>query len=269
MKRHLSLIILSLFTFTIGAQVVDKDSSPKVGEVAAEQTEEYETLSWSTANQLYADGNYQDAIAAYEAIIAESPSAEAYYNLGNAYFKTGEVALSILAYERSLRLRPHDKDTQHNLQFAQQKIIDNIQDNHRFFLAQWAEAFRNLAPEYLWFRISVALFILMLVCAFLFAFAGGLVVRKIGFHLAWVALLCSVITFSCAASLHHRDSAREEAIILQGIVNAKSSPDKSGTDLFILHEGTKVRVKDSVGGWCEIHVGDNIGWVKQSALERI
>ncbi|MBR2266051.1 MAG: tetratricopeptide repeat protein, partial [Paludibacteraceae bacterium] len=176
MKRNLFILtILSLFALPVLAQDGGENALPDAGEVNA-------TPTWSEANQLYADGNYQDAIAAYEAIIAETPSAEAYYNLGNAYFKTGEVALSILAYERSLRLRPHDKDTQHNLQFAQQKIIDNIQDNHRFFLAQWAEAFRNLAPEYLWFRISVALFILMLVCAFLFAFAGGLVVRKIGFH---------------------------------------------------------------------------------------
>ena len=225
--------------------------------------------AWEEANTLYGEGNYQEAITAYENIIAESPSAEAYYNLGNAYFKTGEVALSILAYERSLRIRPNDKDTQHNLKFAQSKIIDNIEDNHRFFLAQWAEAFRNLAAEPVWFRLSVGLFIAMLICTFIFAFGHNIVLRKIGFHCAWITLLLSIISLCCAASLHHRDTAREEAIIVQGIVNAKSSPDKSGTDLFILHEGTKVRIKDGVNGWCEIHVGDNIGWVKQSALERI
>ena len=224
---------------------------------------------WEDANQLYADGNYADAAAAYEALIAESPSAEAYYNLGNAHFKSGEIASSILAYERALRIRPNYDDAKHNLQFAQSKIIDNIEDNHQFFLSQWAEAFRNLLSEALWFRCSVALFILFLLCALGFAFGNTLLLRKIAFHFAWIALLCSIISLSCAGSLHHRDKAREEAIIMQGIVNAKSSPDKSGTDLFVLHEGTKVRIKDSVNGWCEIHVGDNIGWVKHSALERI
>ena len=62
---------------------------------------------------------------------------------------------------------------------------------------------------------------------------------------------------------------KEEAIIMQGVVNAKSSPDKSGTDLFVLHEGTKVHIGDRVGEWCEIHVGNNIGWIRQSALEQI
>ncbi len=225
--------------------------------------------AWESANNLYAEGNYQDAIAAYEAIVADSPSPEAYYNLGNAYFKIGEIAQSILAYERALRLRPNYDDAKHNLQFAQSKIIDNIEDNHQFFLSQWAEAFRNLLAEPIWFRLSVALFILFLLFSFGFAFGNTPVLRKIAFHFAWIALLTSVISLSCAASLHHRDAAREEAIILQGIVNAKSSPDKSGTDLFILHEGTKVRIKDSVNGWCEIHVGDNIGWIRQNALERI
>mgnify|MGYP002623322026 CR=1 FL=1 len=224
---------------------------------------------WETANQLYADGQYADAAEQYEAILEETPVAEVYYNLGNAYFKTGEIAQAILAYERALRLKPHYADCKHNLAFAQSKIIDNIEDNHQFFLSQWATSFRNLLAESMWFGCSVVLFIAFLLCTFAFAFGRNIVLRKSGFHLAWICLLCSIIGLSCAASLHHRDSAREEAIIVQGIVNAKSSPDKSGTDLFILHEGTKVWVKETVNGWCSVHVGDNVGWVSGSAVERI
>jgi tetratricopeptide (TPR) repeat protein len=224
---------------------------------------------WDSANQLYAEGNYADAAEQYRAILEETPRAEVYYNLGNAEFKQGEIARAILAYERALRLKPNYPDCKHNLQFAQAKIIDNIEDNHRFFLAQWAEAFRNLLSEATWFQLSVVLFFCFLICAFLFAFGRSIALRKTGFHLAWITLLCSVVMLCCAASLHHRDTAREEAIIVQGIVNAKSSPDKSGTDLFILHEGTKVWVGETVNGWCNIHVGDNIGWITNSALERI
>lgn len=224
---------------------------------------------WDSANQLYAEGNYADAAEQYQAILEETPRAEVYYNLGNAEFKQGEIARAILAYERALRLKPNYPDCKHNLQFAQAKIIDNIEDNHRFFLAQWAEAFRNLLSEATWFQISVVLFFCFLVCAFLFAFGRNIALRKTGFHIAWVTLLCSIVTLCCAASLHHRDKAREEAIIVQGIVNAKSSPDKSGTDLFILHEGTKVWVGETVNGWCSVHVGDNVGWISGSALERI
>lgn len=72
-----------------------------------------------------------------------------------------------------------------------------------------------------------------------------------------------------AGSLHRRDTLREEAIITQGVVNAKSSPDRSGTDLFTLHEGTKVDIRESLGEWCNIRVGNNQGWIRLSTLERI
>ena len=225
--------------------------------------------SWEEANQLYADANYAEAAAQYEAILADSPQAEAYYNLGNAYYKQGEIARAILAYERALRLKPNYPDCEHNLAFAQSKIIDNIEDHHQFFLSQWAAAFRNQLSETTWFHLSVGLFLLFLIGAFVFAFGRNIVLRKTGFHASWIALVCSIVTLWCAASLHHRDNAREEAIIVQGIVNAKSSPDKSGTDLFILHEGTKVWVEETVNGWCSIHVGDNVGWISSGALERI
>ena len=224
---------------------------------------------WQAANQLYADGNYADAAEQYEAILQENAQPEVYYNLGNAYFKQGEIARSILSYERALRLRPNYPDCKHNLAFAEAKIIDNIEDNHQFFLSQWATAFRNLLSETTWFYLSVGLFLLALIGAFVFAFGRQMVLRKTGFHFAWTALLCSVIALWCAGSLHHRDNAREEAIIVQGIVNAKSSPDKSGTDLFILHEGTKVWVGETVNGWCSVHVGDHVGWISSNALERI
>ena len=225
--------------------------------------------SWEEANQLYASGEYADAAAQYEAILEENAQPEVFYNLGNAYFKQGEIARAILSYERALRLRPNYPDCKHNLAFAQAKIIDNIEDNNRFFLAQWAEALRNLLSETTWFCLSVALFILALIGAFTFAFGRSTALRKTGFHIGWISLVISIVMLCCAGSLHHRDNAREEAIIIQGIVNAKSSPDKSGTDLFILHEGTKVRVGETVSGWCSVSVGDHVGWISSNALERI
>lgn len=225
--------------------------------------------SWEEANTLYAEGHYADAAEQYEAIVLDTPQPEVYYNLGNAYFKQGEIARAILSYERALRLKPNYPDCKHNLAFAEAKIIDNIEDNHQFFLSQWATAFRNLLSETTWFYLSVCLFLLALIGAFIFAFGRQMALRKTGFHIGWTALLCSVIALWCAGSLHHRDNAREEAIIIQGIVNAKSSPDKSGTDLFILHEGTKVWVGETVNGWCSVQVGDHVGWISSNALERI
>lgn len=221
------------------------------------------------ANTQYAAGNYAEAAQAYEQILAEQPSAEVYYNLGNAYFKQGELAQSILCYERCLRLDPTNKDAHYNLKFAESRIIDNIEDTHAFFISTWLKSFRNLLSEATWLTISIALFILCCICCLLFALCRPIAVRKTGFHLAWIALLFSVWTGINSLSLHQRDATRSEAIITQGVVNAKSSPDRSGTDLFTLHEGTKVTIHEVIGDWCNIHVGNNIGWIRLNNLERI
>lgn len=226
-------------------------------------------ILFSQANAQYAEGNYAEAAAQYEQVIADQPSAETYYNLGNAYFKQGELAQAILAYERALRIEPSYKDAKHNLLFAQSRIVDNIEDTQSFFLSNWLKAIRNALNQQTWIILSIALFICMLIGFFLFAFSQAVWVRKTAFYTSLVALLISLVACINAGSLHHRDTARAEAIITQGIVNAKSSPDRSGTDLFTVHEGTKVVITETIGDWCCIHVGNYIGWMPLAHLERI
>ena len=225
---------------------------------------------FTEANTQYAEGNYAEAAALYEQIIDQSPnSAEVYYNLGNAYFKQGELAQSILAYERSLRLEPSNKDAKHNLLFAQSHIIDNIQDTHAFFLSNWIKAVRNSLGQSTWTTLSIVLFICALVGFFLYAFSQTIWLRKTAFYTALVALIISAIALANAGSLYQRDTHRAEAIITQGVVNAKSSPDRSGNELFAIHEGTKVTITEVIGDWCCIQVGNNIGWMPLAHLERI
>lgn len=225
--------------------------------------------TWDEANTAYSNGNYNEAIDAYRTILEEDPMPEIFYNLGNAYFKTGEIAQAILAYERCLRLDPTNEDAKFNRDFAQTRIIDNIEDNAPSLLNVWAGSLRNCLSEKVWFFLSVSLFVLCLVGFFLFAFMSQSAVRKTAFFCAIFALLFSIVGMSCGISAHKSSITHDEAIIMQGIVNAKSSPDKSGTDLFVLHEGTKVTITDKVGEWCEVRVGDNKGWIQGSTLERI
>ena len=226
-------------------------------------------IIFAQANADYAKGNYAEAASKYEQIIADSPSAEAYYNLGNAYFKQGELAQSILSYERALRINPSYDDAKYNLLFAQSRIVDNIEDTHSFFLSNWLKAIRNACSEQTWIILSIALFIVMLIGFFLFAFNQTVWVRKTAFYSSVVALVISVVACVNAGSLHQRDTVRSEAIITQGIVNVKSSPDRSGTDLFTVHEGTKVEITETLGDWCCVHVGNYIGWMPLAYLEQI
>lgn len=246
MKRYFGLLILSCWALLSFAQT-----------------------PFEQANAAYAEANYESAIEQYNELIQTNPSAFLYYNLGNAYYKTGELGKSILNYERALRLNPHFKDAQYNLELAQSKIVDNIDSSSTFFLSKVLHLVIRSLREQEWLILSVVLFVVCLCGLMVFAFSHALTVRKIGFHTAWVVLLVSVMSLCFALVEHHEDRAQAQAIVLSGIVNAKSSPDKSGTDLFVLHEGTKVEIKSTLSDWAEIEVGNNTGWVRLSTLERI
>ena len=233
------------------------------------------TSLFSQANTYYAEGDYAEAATQYEQILASSTGdltsdyAVIYYNLGNAYFKQGELAQSILAWERALRLQPSLKDAKHNLQFAQSRIVDNIEDTHSFFLSNWLKVVRDALSERTWVMMSISLFLLTLVGFFFFAFSRTIWLRKTAFYAGVVALLISIAACANAGTLHQRDTERAEAIITQGIVNVKASPDRSGTELFTIHEGTKVKITETIGEWCCIEVGNNVGWMQLAHLERI
>lgn len=220
------------------------------------------------ANTAYAEGRYQEASAMYENLLMEQQNATLYYNNGNAYFKQGELAQAILNYERALRMDPNHKDAKFNLAFAQTKITDNIVEQD-FFLSVWAKSIRDLMSENTWTILSILLFISSLAGILGFLLSREPKARKASFHAAWIALLFCVITGLNARSAHQRDTLRDEAIITQGIVNAKSSPDNSGTDLFTLHEGTKVTIRETLSGWVNVKVGQNEGWIPSKDLEKI
>lgn len=259
MKRL--LIILPLLTSLLAALPLGAQNASSAAQPVFEQ-----------ANQLYAAGEYAQAADLYGQCLQgtdRKSRAAVWYNLGNARFKQGELAQAILAYERCLRLQPGHKDAKYNLEIARSRITDNLTDNTSFFFSAWMRSLRDTLAEPVWTWMSVILFVLFLAGILLFALSGNVVLRKTAFHIAWVALMLSVIACCNAGSLHHRDTNRAEAIITQGVLNAKASPDRSGTDLFTLHEGTKVTVTETLGEWCNIRVGNNEGWVETAHLERI
>ena len=257
MQRLVSISILGLLIFVgLSAQTYD----------AIEST-------YESANAQYNAGNFAQAAQLYEQLLDSADfgdeQAYIYYNLGNAYFRVNELGKSILNYERCLRMQPGNKDARYNLEFAQSKIIDNIDQGNTFFLSQWITTLRNTQTYRIWMWLSIGLFILCLVSLLVFLFTRPIALRKTGFHIAWLAFLFSLCSLALATAAYNHRNDKNEAIVMQGIVNVKSSPDRSGTDLFTLHEGTKVRVSDSVGEWVEIRVGDNIGWLREDNIEYI
>lgn len=223
------------------------------------------------AEQLYAEGKYADAADAYNKILAEGmESAELYYNLGNCYYKLGENTRAILNYERSLLLDPGDAMTRYNLKMAQHAIVDKIEVLPELFLVRWYKALETYFSADQWGYISVALFIIFLVMAALFFYSPSIGVKKTGFVVSIIVFFLTVGSIFFAMKQSSRVSEREYAIITTPSVTVKGAPDNSGTSLFLIHEGLKVRVVDELGSWYNIRLADgNEGWVVKTDLEKI
>jgi tetratricopeptide (TPR) repeat protein len=223
------------------------------------------------AELAYTAGEYNTALEVYNSALDMGyESADLYYNVANCYYRKGELAASILNYERALKLDPSHEDAQHNLELAQLKTVDKIDVIGSVFFVNWWNAICNIASANTWAVISIIFFIVALISLSLYIFVRKLWVRKVGFSVSLIALFFTVISLLSANSRYNVETSNTSAIVFMQTVTVKSSPDNSGNDLFILHEGTKVNIKSTLGNWVEINTLDgNSGWMPASAIEVI
>ena len=217
---------------------------------------------------LYTEGKFAEAATQYQSILETGKvSADLYYNLGNTYYRMGKIADAIIQYERALRLDANHEDAQHNLAFVQTLTIDKIDAVDHVFLVDWWKFIYRLTTPDVWAYVSVSLFVICLLCVAFYLFSSQMWMRKTGFSMAIVCFFFSLITAFCASSRQAEMDDTSLAIVYIPTVTTKSSPDNSGNDLFILHEGTKVRIKSVVGEWSEIQTEDgNTGWLPTTAI---
>lgn len=227
--------------------------------------------SLKIAENAYANGDYAQAIALYEtALKSNGESAEIYYNLGNAYYKSGQIAPAILNYERALLIKPGDGDIRFNLNLSKQNTIDKIEPISEFFLVKWVNGLQNLFSVDTWSTVGIICFCLFISCLILFFLGKWMLMKKAGFYLGLVLLFVIVMSNIFASQQKHRLLNRTGAIVFAPTVTVKSSPDASGTDLFNLHEGTKVNIKNQLGDWHEVELEDgNVGWIRKKDIEII
>lgn len=231
-----------------------------------------ESFTKADADKAYQENKYAEAIKMYENILAtQGESAVVYYNLGNSYFKEKNMAKAVLNYERALLLNPGDADIRFNLDMARSKTVDQITPATEVFIVTWVNSLTNMQSERGWAKIGIVSFICLLVGLALYIFSKRLIVRKIGFIGAVVLLVVTVCANLFAREQKNELMDRTGAIVMSPTVTVKSTPDESGTELFVLHEGTKVFVEDnSMKGWKEIRMEDgNKGWIPTEAIEII
>lgn len=268
-SRALSLMCaLVLSTLSLYAQSDSTTTDTPAHEPAA--TTPSSTL-WDMANTAYINAEYHQAVEIYTEILNQGlGSAKLYYNLGNAYFKDNNVGKAILFYNRALRLTPGNDDIRYNLEVAEVQTKDKIDIIPEFFVVTWLRTLRHIMGCTAWSVISLSALVLMLSLALLYLLATRLSIRKAGFYGTIFTMLIFIATTWFAVSERNEILNISEAIVMSTSVSAKSSPDNSSTDMFVIHEGTKVDITDRLDNWCEIVLADGKkGWVESRQIEVI
>ena len=265
MKKIYFSILFSLATLTSFAQA---DSS----QVASIAQTPVEVVTKAQADSAYINNDFANAVYLYENILAnQGESADIYYNLGNSYYKMDNIAKAIVNYEKALVLNPSNGDIRFNLELAQSKTVDKVTPMSEAFLVTWMKDLTNLMSEKGWAKMGIITFILMLLMLALYFFSKKIALKKVGFISSMCLLLVCIIANVFASSQKDKAKSHESAIIMTPSITVKSTPNEGGTDLFILHEGRKVNIKDNtMREWKEIQLEDgNVGWVPASAIEII
>ena len=210
----------------------------------------------------YEQGNYAQTIADYESLVAAfGSSPELYYNLGNAYFKN---------YERCLIYDPANGDAVANLELANANCVDKIESIQPIIFKQWSDALSNTMSCDTWSILSVIFFLLFVISIFLYFFVRKVAVRKTGFYGGIVSIILCFVCNIYANQQKDRIMSRDYAIVMQPTVTVRSSPAESGTQLFTIHEGLKVKVRSTLSDWSEVELSDgNVGWLPSGAVEKI
>lgn len=223
-------------------------------------------------NRQYQNGDYETALTSYLQILeAGFESGALYYNIGNAYFKLGDLGHSILFYERAVALNPRDDDAKANLELAQSLTADEIVPLRGFWLFKVADWWVHLLPES-WLVAIVGLSYLVGMAALVAIILGrsgvlDIWARRVAMVAGGIVLVFGINLVSVELGL----GEPVEAVVLADEVSVQSAPsDDQSLQVFTIHEGTTARVDQQSGEWAEIVLADGkVGWVRVEVLEVI
>jgi tetratricopeptide (TPR) repeat protein len=223
------------------------------------------------ANEFYQKNQFEDAIALYTKVLdLQFESVTLYYNLGNAYFKNGENARAMLWLERARRLDPNNEDIIHNIAFVQQKLIDKIELLPELFIVKWWNACSGLLTGNQWAILSIVACSLFALCFLFILLIRISWIRSTSIFVAFFALFLTIFSVIFAKKETTRYIQYPEGIIMQHVINVKSTPNEKGSDLFVIHSGLKVGITDQLNEWVEIRLPNGEkGWIPAELIERI
>ncbi|MEK7727451.1 MAG: tetratricopeptide repeat protein, partial [candidate division KSB1 bacterium] len=222
-------------------------------------------------NQAYQAGDYEQAAAAFAQIIAlKKENWQVYYNLGNAYFKQRKTGLAILNYERASRLQRASEDLQFNLDLANLSITDRILAPPRSAMLVWFEgaliffSHEQAAGYALFFWWGALLGLIFLLTG------RKESLRSVGRILTWSSGALCLLFASIFLLQWYEQKTEQYGIVMEQRVVARSSPGADATEVFIIHEGAKVKLQEQTGAWQRIRLADGkVGWLKAESVAKI
>lgn len=229
-----------------------------------------ESEAWfEQGNAAYNEGNYASAIELYNKVVsADYVSGPLFFNLGNAYYKTKDYAHAILNYEKALKLDPSNDDVRINLEIANLAIADRIEPIPLpFYVKGWNSLKNSFSPD-MWAVVTIVLLALFLLSLFVFLVSRRLALRKAGFFTGLVTFVVFAVSFFVALQKRSDMLHLDEAIVTTPTVTVKSSPNATSVDLFVLHEGTKLKVLGESEGWHKVKIANgSVGWLSAESME--
>jgi tetratricopeptide (TPR) repeat protein len=259
--------------------------------LARSQATETPAQLFERANAAYEAGNYSAAVEDYEKVAGTGVAApDLFYNLGNAYFKQGDLGRAVLWFERARRLAPRDADVSENLDLTRSLLRDQelLQASPRWRGVVLSWHHDTTTAE----SVALASVLFTLVCALgiCFVFRDSETVSRayrsisvlspgrllgldkaqdLGLAMAFAALVTGAFAYS-AVSKVRAEHARTTGVVLAEEASVFSGPSPNASVQFKVHEGTLVSVRDERAGWLRVELpGDLSGWIQEPSLARI
>jgi len=222
-------------------------------------------------NELYRKDQFQEAIQAYESVLnTKKQSAELYFNLGNAYYKLNEVAPAIYNFEKALLLKPNDKDILNNLAFAQKMQIDEVKEMPE---VGFGKILNNITSSrhynsWAWVAVFGSFFMVLFFIGYYFSYRT--ILKRTFFGGMFVSVLVLILAIFAAISEKNNELLFRPAIVFDEVLEVKAEPKLDAPNAFVLHEGTKVEVKEDLDNWRKIALPDGTdGWIRKNSIKEL
>ncbi len=229
------------------------------------------TQALQAANQAFQDKDYEQAIRKYEEILQQGYESEAlYYNLGNAYYRSGEPGRAMLNYQRALKLDPGDENTLHNIEVVRAGLPDEIVTIRPSGVVKGWLSVQNALSSRAWSILGLAMVWLGAAGLAIFLLGSRRRPKKMGLAAGIILISLSMLPFLLAYGRSIQEFSGKKAVVMATETALRAAPEEDSKAVLALHEGVVVQIVDTIGFWYKVRLSDTReGWLPKDVVERV